>query len=229
MKLKGNIAEEFDEFSRNYTEDMVGCVPHYKQLLNDFTAQLPSDFEPSQILDLGSGNGNVVHTLLNVFPEANYTLVDASQEMLNLCQTYFEKYTMSYRNSYFNDFDFEPNSYDLVTAGFSLHHCFSEDKQNVYTHIFKALKNGGIFSCSDLMINKQDEEHKSHLKRWEAFVSNAFPDGEKWSWLMNHYDQFDHPDRMSDHLHFLHNAGFKRVTCNVYSNYWSHFKAYKDS
>ncbi len=228
MQIKSNIADEFDEFSRNYTEDMVGCVPNYNILIENFILDFESYFTPSSILDLGSGNGNVVRKLLHKFPKATYTLVDASQDMLDLCQSYFEAYSMAYVNTYFNDFEFKTNNYDLVTAGFSLHHSLSKDKPEIYARIFEALKPGGVFACSDLMIDKSHNAHSTHLNTWKQFVSKTFPDGKKWEWLMQHYDEFDHPESISNHLHMLDHAGFKKVTCCVYENYWSHFKAYKN-
>ena len=225
--IKDNIAEEFDAFSKNYTEDMVRCVPHYLELLNLFITNYPKDFKPTQILDLGCGNGNVTQALTTVFPKGSYTLVDASQDMLELCKTRFGSLQAKYVNSYFNDFTFQSNSYDLIAAGFSLHHCIKEDKPLIYKKIYNALKPGGVFACSDLMINKTDSEHKDHLKTWESFVMNNFSNEEKWNWLMEHYNQFDNPNFITDHIFWLKKVGFKDFNFNTYDNYWTHFKAVK--
>ena len=161
MKVKDNIAEEFNEFSKNYTEDMTNCVPYYLELLELFTKHLPEGFNPKTILDLGCGNGNAVSAITNMFPKAAYTLVDAAPEMLELCKERFPNINANYIESYFNDFEFHDETYDLIIGGFSLHHCNAEDKQTLYNHIYKALKPKGIFMCSDLMINKDDEAHEA--------------------------------------------------------------------
>jgi len=80
MKISDNIASEFNEFSKDYTNDMVKCVPYYNALISSFTEILPPDFQPLTILDLGCGNGNVTAQLLPSFPKSEYTLVDASDE-----------------------------------------------------------------------------------------------------------------------------------------------------
>ena len=227
--IKDNIAEEFNAFSKNYTEDMTRCVPHYLELLNHFKKHIPKDFHPKHILDLGCGNGNVTHTLSELFPQANYTLVDASQDMIDLCKHRFTSLNVNYANSYFNDFEFNSNKYDMVAAGFSLHHCSTEDKLTIYKKIYNGLKPEGIFTCSDLMINKNDVEHKEHLKNWKVFVDKNFPDGEKWSWLMEHYNEFDNPNNITNHLHWLKQAGFRQFSFNAYDNNWTHFKAIKTS
>ena len=64
MKIQDNIAEEFNEFSKNYTNDMIRCVPYYLDLLSDCTRYLPKKFSPENILDLGCGNGNITSKLL---------------------------------------------------------------------------------------------------------------------------------------------------------------------
>ncbi len=104
MKIGETIAIEFNDFSKNYTNDMIGCVPHYLSLISSFTKYFPDNFNPKSILDLGSGNGNVTAQLIPSFPNATFTLVDASAEMINLCRSQFKDYDFIYDNKYFKDF-----------------------------------------------------------------------------------------------------------------------------
>ena len=107
MKTGKNIALEFNDFSKNYTNDMIGCVPHYLQLISSFVKHFPDSFNPKSILDLGSGNGNVTAQLIPYFPNARFTLVDASAEMIDLCRNKFKDYDIIYANNYFKDFLFK--------------------------------------------------------------------------------------------------------------------------
>jgi len=61
--------------------------------------------------------------------------------------------------------------------------------------------------CSDLMIHKKDVRHPALLNSWKAFVMSNEPTGETWSWLMDHYEAFDHPDNLDDQLEWLIDAG----------------------
>ncbi len=228
MKIKDNIADEFSEFSKNYTHDMIGCVPHYLKLMSCFTEALPKGFNPENILDLGCGNGNVTSKLLEVFPNAKYSLLDASQEMLNLCQQQFKDYKIEYIASYFKNYEFKVNNYDLIVAGFSLHHCDSKEKEELFQKINRSFKKGGIFSCTDLMINKDSPEHSTLLEDWKAFVDSNFPDGEKWDWLQEHYNEFDKPDNFKDQIEWLQNAGFTAIKITTRKDYWMHLQAVKD-
>lgn len=228
MRIKDNIANEFNEFSKNYTNDMVGCVPHYLKLMSFFTGYFPQDFAPKNILDLGCGNGNVTSRLIQLFPESNFTLLDASQEMINLCKELFKGYHVDYVDSYFKDYKFQNEHYDLIAAGFSLHHCSSEEKIILFQSINRSLKKGGIFVCSDLMINKNKPEHSVLLNKWKSFVHESFPDGEKWEWLMEHYSEFDKPDDYNDQVQWLRQAGFKDIRIPTGESHWAHIQAIKD-
>ncbi len=227
MRIRDNIENEFNVFSKDYTSDMMGCVPHYSKLVSAFTSCLPKNFIPKHILDLGCGNGNVTSKILQLFPESNFTLLDASQEMITICKSRFKSYKVEYVKSYFNDYRFKSDYYNLITAGFSLHHCDSEEKKSLFIHIYKSLKRGGIFSFSDLMVNRSKLEHSKLLKEWEAFVNRNFPDGEKWKWLMEHYNEFDKPDDYNDQIKWLQDAGFTIINLPFKEDYWINIQAVK--
>ncbi|MFC4721654.1 class I SAM-dependent methyltransferase [Geojedonia litorea] len=228
MKLQDNIASEFNEFSKNYTDDMVKCVPYYLQLLSQFTLDIPTDFHPKRILDLGCGNGNVTSKLLEKFPEAHYTLLDASDQMLELCKSYFGLENKSYVQTYFQDYEFKNNHFDMVVAGFSLHHCHAKDKQFIFRQINKALSPNGVFSYSDLMVNRKAKEHQSLLENWNKFVVADPSHKETWDWIMDHYKTYDHPDSLDEQLKWLKEAHFINFKISIYDKHWVHLKAFKN-
>ena len=227
MNIQDNIASEFDEFSKNYTSDMQKCVPHYDFLLSCFNTGFLGRFNPQDILDLGCGNGNVTERLLSLYPNATYTLLDASKEMLSICKDRFKKSKINLIEAYFNQYEFPINHFDIVAAGFSLHHCTSEEKQSLFQNIYTSLKDGGVFTISDLMINKKEAAHDELIDQWGRLVNSNFPDGEKWKWIMDHYDEFDHPDRLEDQIQWLRDSGFTNFNITIKDKYWVHFKAVK--
>lgn len=227
MEKNENIALEFNEFSKNYTNDMIGCAPHYLQLVESFVKHLPKKFKPRSILDLGCGNGNITSQLVPYFPNATYTLVDASTEMINLCRQKFKGHNCIYHNKYFKDFSFNKDSYDLIVAGFSLHHLEDKEKQSIFKDIYSSLKQGGIFSYSDLMISKTNPDHPKILEEWNRFVNISFPDGEKWKWIMEHYEAFDKPTDYTIQLEWMKNAGFDSIQILYNQGYWIYLQAVK--
>lgn len=227
MKKGKDIGLEFNEFSKNYTSDMIGLAPHYLELVSSFVKYLPEGFNPTSILDLGCGNGNITAQLLPHFPQASYTLVDASAEMIELCRRQFHRFNMNYANTYFRDFDFENETYDLIVAGFSLHHCGNKEKRVLFRKIYDALKKGGIFSYSDLMISKTNPDHPGMLAQWSEFVNTNYPDGEKWEWVMEHYDAYDKPTDYQLQIEWLKDAGFADIRIPFKEGYWIFLQAEK--
>ncbi len=227
MRIKENVALEFNEFSKNYTNDMIGCVPHYQALINSLSTNLPAEFNPMTILDLGCGTGNATATLLPYFPNAQYTLLDASDEMIELCKKRFANFNLRYVTSYFKDYAFAPSTIDLLVAGFSLHHCDSNEKRAIFQSVYSTLKSGGLFSMTDLMINKAAPAHEKHLEDWKLFVNTNYPDGEKWEWLMEHYEAFDKPDSFEDQSAWLTEAGFNHIEIPFQQDHWIHVQAFK--
>lgn len=227
MKIENTIALEFNDFSKNYTHDMIGCVPHYLALISSLSNQFPENFNPTSILDLGSGNGNVTAQLIPYFPNATFTLVDASAEMIALCRQQFKDYNVIYANSYFKDFVFEEENYDLIVAGFSLHHCDDNEKKTLFKNIYTSLKKGGLFSYTDLMISKTNPKHEMLLTKWKKFVNHNFSDGKKWTWLMEHYEAFDKPTDYMLQIEWMKNAGFFDIKIPFQNGYWTHLQAVK--
>lgn len=228
MKIGDNIVSEFDEFSVNYTEDMTNCVPYYKKLLSSFTTSIPEAFNPNRILDLGCGNGNVSAMVMQSFPNATYELLDASPQMLDLCKTRFKDFKTIFHTSFFNDFNFEENKYDMITAGFSIHHCVGDEKKDLFKKIYRSLKSSGIFGMCDLMINKNRPEHKDLLADWKKFVLKNYPNEEKWQWLMEHYNEFDNPESLALQTNWLKEAGFTQIEPLINEDYWVYLRAIKN-
>ena len=77
-------------------------------------------------------------------------------------------------------------------------------------------------------ISKNNPEHPILKQQWKGFVHKTFPNGEKWKWLMEHYNEFDKPDNLKDQLQWLEKVGFDTVDVKVYEKYWTHFRAIKN-
>lgn len=227
MKTKEDLILEFNEFSKGYTEKMINCVPHYEQLVNCFISELPADFVPKNIMDLGCGPGNVTQLLMHKYPKATFTLVDASNEMINLCKRQFSDNNITYHECYFQDYPFPTNEYDLVVGSFSFHHCNAKDKQSLFKNIYKSLRIGGILTMSDLFINKKDKDHAALNLEWKTHVLSNYKDEGTWHWLMEHYEVYDHPDNFKNQKQWLLDAGFSTIIKPWEQGHWIHAHAIK--
>ncbi len=228
MTRESEISKVFDEFSTDYTRKMVQYVPFYSNMLESLIAFLPQDFSPKTILELGCGNGNATALLLHHYPNASFHLVDASDQMLQLCKERFgTRDNFHYENALFQELELEAHSFDLVVAGISLHHLKSEEKQEIFRQTRKAMKVDGIFACCDLMVNKSDQPyHSKVLEQWQAFLLSQGAGEKDWEWLMDHYANYDYPDAFIDQKQWLESAGFSKVNLSWNDGPWTCFHAY---
>jgi len=227
MKLQEDIVSEFDHFSEDYTRDMERMVPYYEKLLSSLPEFIADNLQPANILDMGCGNGNSTSVFIAKYPDANYTLVDVSTEMLNICKSRFANSNITYLKCFFKELIFPPESVDIVTACFSFHHLNSNEKKSIFQNIYGWLRPGGIFTSSDLMISKSNDDHPRLLEEWEAYARNKGCTDEEWKWMMDHYDTFDHPDNLILQEQWLKDAGFQKTKIVWNNGHWVCLQAIK--
>jgi len=225
--IKSSISEEFDAFSKNYRNDMIAVVPHYEDLLNAYMQAIPADKKINHVLDIGCGNGTITELLQTKYPDAAYTLIDASIEMLNICRIRLAELSVDYVQTYFNEYVFPEDRYDIAVAGFSLHHCQAQEKRLLYQKVFRSLAADGIFVMSDLFIGKGDEDHPALIAEWKTHVLNHDRTGRKWAWLSEHYAAFDYPDNLKNVILWLEQAGFAQIEIVWQQGHWINLKAIK--
>lgn len=219
------IGQVFDEMSDQYTDIMDHMVPHYRKLIATMFDHLPADFKPERILELGCGNGNVSAQSTALFPDAKHHLVDASDEMIQLCKERFADLSITYEQNLFQNLQLPPDTYDLVIAGFSLHHLEAEEKAEFFVKLCPAMTSTGIFTCADLFVNKDSEEHDQLLEDWKAFLYNSGRTRDDWDWLVDHYNKYDRPSAYSDQQNWLSRAGFTNVELSWSDGHWGCYHA----
>lgn len=204
------LNKEFDTWQADYTAKINRWVPYYKDLLVQL---IPAGKAAKDILDLGSGNGNVVAQLMNQFPEASYSLVDASEEMLAATEFRFRNRPgVQQFQKYFQDLSFPSASFDLVTACLAFHHLKGEEKKAIFKEIIHWLRPGGVLMISDLFATKKDVNYPQEiLQPWEQYAKSKGTPDEEWRSLMEHHQDYDFPDTLEDHVSWLRSAGFERV------------------
>jgi tRNA (cmo5U34)-methyltransferase len=221
-----NIGQVFDEIQEEYTDKMIRWVPHYLQLIEQFSKSFRGDFNPRQILDLGSGNGNITATLLQRFPAAYYTLLDASEKMLEEAKLRFLNYPFTYHLGLMQHVKYPDNYFDLIAASFSLHHLNPDVKEQVLRDSYRWLKTDGIFAYADLFVHKDDPDHPAFYEKWKNFVLRHPSNGD-WEYLADHYQQYDAPDNLTTQLEWLRKLDFREIRINIFERYWVFINATK--
>lgn len=222
------LNEEFNNWEKDYTAKIRRWVPAYDQLIEHMTS-LPEHFNPVNILDLGSGNGNAVALLLKKYPSAQFTLVDASEKMILATQERFKgQEDIFFKQVFFQGLSFLSDTFDLVTAGLAFHHLKAEEKQRFFEQLYRWMRPGACLSISDLFAAKSNPNYKEKIiKDWEEYAKKKGTSEEEWKNLMEHHDHFDFPDTLEDHITWLETVGFKNAKSTLINGKWGNLQVWK--
>lgn len=124
-------------------------------LIRKFQDRLPQGFAPESVLDLGCGPGDMSSRLYSQFPMANFTFLDGSEFMIDLCKKRIDTLVSKKRYNKI-DFkkeliqDFVPESpYDLVFSNSLLHHL--HDPFEFWAAVQRSIHQDSFIFISDLM------------------------------------------------------------------------------
>jgi tRNA (cmo5U34)-methyltransferase len=218
-----DISNEFNTWQSGYTGKILRWVPHYQELLGSVLESLASDFTPSHILDLGCGNGNGTDLLMRRFPGASFTLVDASEEMLEACRERFKDRpnAIRYVQGLFQDIELEAESADLAIAVLAFHHLKGEEKQALFPSLCSWLRPGGRLAYADLFASKRSAAYPDEvLIPWERYAKSRGTEDQEWDALMDHHAKYDFPDSYADTLAWLESAGFQNCRIALQKGPW---------
>lgn len=80
---KHEVAANFSRAALRYES----LARHQAIAARNLVARLPADLRPRHVLDLGCGTGLLIRLLAGRFPEADFTAVDLSEAMLDVCRS----------------------------------------------------------------------------------------------------------------------------------------------
>lgn len=202
--------------AESYDSLIHRAVPRYDEMIARLLDYMPVDAK--QVLELGSGTGNLSLRLAEALPTAELTLVDGSPEMIDLVRSRLEasgspaRRRTRYVVTRFEELDFRPGSFDLVVSSISLHHV--EDKASLYARVRSLLGNGGRFCFADQIRGEPESNHRLNWERWLDFCrERGHCTQDEIESLLQHAAAHDHYTTLSEHTALLAAAGFSRVDC----------------
>ena len=122
------------------------------------------------ILDVGTGSGDFVAVLKNVFPQSKITGIDPNKESLQEAAKSYPD--VSFHEMTSENLKFGNNTFDLASISMALHHL--PDVQASLTEMQRVVKSGGWIIVNELFsdnLNQAQEVHKmfhhfrSHIDR----------------------------------------------------------------
>lgn len=210
------IQEQFDFVAREYDgqrKKFIPCFDDYYTTITDFLCRTVEN--PISILDLGAGTGLLTKLVYDRFPKSTYTLVDISNDMLEIARKRFA----GCANVHFTAVDYTKSlpdgEFDLVTSALSIHHLSDGDKRDLYNGIYGILPDNGWFANFDQFIASSPEMNSFYNRWWYDYIEQSgLPQEEHDKWMVR--KKLDKENTINDTVTMLENTGFKLVEC-VYS------------
>jgi tRNA (cmo5U34)-methyltransferase len=202
--------------AESYDSLIHRAVPRYDEMIERLLDYLP--VSAKQVLELGSGTGNLSLRLADAFPLARLTLVDGSPEMIDLVRSRIEAASpqasrhTNYVVARFEELDFPPRSFDLVVSSISLHHV--DDKGGLYRRLRSLMTEGGRFCFADQIRGEPESNHRLNWDRWLDFCRERdHCTRDEIDSLLEHAAAHDHYTTLSEHFALLAAAGYSEVDC----------------
>ena len=141
-----DIKEQFNLIAKTYDSNRKRFIPCCDDFYGDITKLIAINIEsPKKILDLGAGTGILSSFWYLHFPEAEYTLVDIAEDMLDVAKKRFAGlHNISYKVMDYTN-GLEGAESDLVISALSIHHLEDDLKQALFTQIYENLPEKGMF------------------------------------------------------------------------------------
>lgn len=218
--MKASIHEieaKFDQMAERYTNLEKGQDTALDSPLSmELISRAASIYTPHarNILDLGCGGGNYLMKLTALLPQVNVTLVDLSQNMLDTAAARIGKNItgkVSCLKGDYKDLELGEKQFDVIIATTTLHHLRNEAEwQLMFQKIYKALKFGGSFWISDIILHENEAINDMMLEGWYNWILDN--DGtEKLVWVKDQFQREDTPQTLNFQLNLLKESGFSET------------------
>ena len=212
-----HIRQAFNKFAQDYDAQREFVIPQMREYYGAAVWAMESGSKEPAIIDVGAGTGLLSAFLLDKFPGARLTLMDISENMLDLARKRFAarpgtKYVIcDYSRSDLG------GPYDIVCSALSIHHLAPEDKRQLFRRIFAALRPGGMFVNADQAEGETPYFTKRYREYWNEFLRSGPLNDAQHAEILKRRDTLDRNEKLSDQLAWLKEAGFSDVDV-VYRN-----------
>lgn len=206
------VKNQFDVIAKQYDSHRRCFIPCYDDYYVRSISLLKEYKDKAKnIADLGAGTGLLTKEMFLLYPEARFTLIDLSADMLEIAKTRFA----GLDNFEYLEDDYIshlPNDYDIICSALSIHHLENDDKPNVYANICKSLSDGGIFVTLDQFCASSPIINDMYNTWWMNYIDKSgITSEQKAAWLER--KKIDKEVSIEATVSMLREAGFISVEC----------------
>lgn len=170
--------------------------------------------QATQLLDIGCGAGNYTLKMLNKLPDLNCVMNDLSLPMLEKAHERVSAHTSGQVTIIQDDMrnlNLPDAHFDIVLAAATLHHLRGdEDWELMFSKVYKALKPGGSFWISDLVVQESAVINDLFEDRYYNYIESL--GGPEYRQKVYEYVHFeDSPRSVNYQINLMAKVGFRQV------------------
>lgn len=212
-----DIQEKFNENSQNYDSQRKKLIPCFEDFYNISTAIAEAHSDTPKILDIGAGTGIFSEYILKKYPKASLTLIDISENMLEMAKIRFKDFSnIKYIAQDYSTYNFH-KKYDIIISSLSIHHLLDEEKVDLFKKCYSILSPNGMFINSDQFLGETPYIEELNKGLWKANIEKS---GLSIEEILSCYERMklDKEATLEQHLDWFKTLGFRDVSC-VYKYY----------
>jgi tRNA (cmo5U34)-methyltransferase len=207
-----HLKEVFNQYSQDYDANRQFFIPLYETFYQSAISILNFNTPSPKILDLGAGTGLMSAYVLAAYPQAQITLIDQAEDMLNLAKQRFNgNENLSYITDDYISHVFE-DKFDGIVSALSIHHLSDENKKQLYKNCFSSLHDGGMFVNADQVLSSDPLIEDQIISIWHDFVKQSGVSEDELA-AFYHRTSFDQTTPLNDQLNCLVKLGFSKADC----------------
>lgn len=212
-EIRERFNNDVDRFSNLQTGQSATIdAPLTLELITQAAARVNPD--TTHVLDIGCGAGNYALKLHEVLQDFNVDLIDLSEPMLDRATERIEDVSqgeITAMQGDIRDLPLEEERYDIVMSAATLHHLRGKEEwEQVFTKVHRALRPGGSFWISDLVIQSVDALQALMWQRYGNYLRNL-KDEEYRDQVFSYIEKEDTPRSLMYQIDLMRKVGFREV------------------
>ncbi|MEQ8173759.1 MAG: methyltransferase domain-containing protein [Syntrophomonadaceae bacterium] len=211
------IRKLFNDVAGAYDSQRRYLIPCFDDFYGTAVALAQADTPEPAILDIGAGTGLMSALLLKKYPGASLTLIDVSDQMVEMARQRFQNASdIEYIIDDFARHRFS-KSFDIIISSLAIHHLNEAEKEALYHKVYHTLEKPGCFINADQVLGSTVYMENLYKEDWKQKVLASPLTSEE---LDQAYERtrMDQMSTLRDQLGWMKDAGFSEVDC-VYKYY----------
>jgi tRNA (cmo5U34)-methyltransferase len=205
--MTNSTAATFNAHASIYDQPRRRLIPCFDDFYGTAVEALEA---PARVLDLGAGTGLLSRHIREAYPDAELTLLDFAEAMLDGAREQFGD-SASYVARDLTE-SLPEGPWDAVASALAIHHLPDADKRNLFARIHSVLKPGGVFVNAEQVAGQTPSREEANESWQHDRAIAAGASDQDWADALERM-QHDQCATVEDQLAWLRDAGFTDADC----------------